>query len=299
MSIYVEIQIAGSNEDLWEKTQTPDLHQRWDLRFTDIHYLPRPDGSQPQQFLYQTRIGFGIAIRGMGETVGERLDERRQTSALKFWSDDPKSLIRTGSGYWQYEQNLQGIRFATRYDYQTRFGAAGQIFDQLMFRPLIGWATAWSFDRLRLWIEKGIDPAVALSNTLIYALTRLTLVFIWLYQGLVPKLLFLHADEQAMMAAGGLPVEQIPLAVRGFGALEVAFALLLLLTWRQRRMLLLNIPLMIAATLGIVLVSPEYLISSFNAVTLNISVLVFALIGYLAGADIPSAGRCLRQEKQS
>ena len=46
--IYVEIKIASSLEGLWEKTQNPNLHERWDLRFTGIEYLPRPDETQPQ-----------------------------------------------------------------------------------------------------------------------------------------------------------------------------------------------------------------------------------------------------------
>jgi hypothetical protein len=43
------------------------------------------------------------------------------------------------------------VRFLTGYDYGTRFGLPGQVIDRLALRPLLGWATAWSFDRLRLW----------------------------------------------------------------------------------------------------------------------------------------------------
>ncbi len=98
-------------------------------------------------------------MRGTGESVGEREGETgARTSALRFWSDDPRSLIRSGSGYWRYVPTGDGIRFLTRYDYEPRFGAAGRVFDRLAFRPLLGWATAWSFDRLRLWLEEGIEP---------------------------------------------------------------------------------------------------------------------------------------------
>jgi hypothetical protein len=51
-----------------------------------------------------------------------------------------------------------GVRFLTQYDYEPRFGVAGRAVDGLLFRPLLGWATAWSFDRLRLWLEDGIPP---------------------------------------------------------------------------------------------------------------------------------------------
>jgi hypothetical protein len=128
--IYVEINIHAPMEDLWRLTQTPNLHERWDLRFTGIEYLPRPNENEPQRFLYTTRIGFGLKICGEGESVGshnKRNGER--TSALKFGSNDPKSLIRTGSGYWHYIPGDNDITFLTWYDYQTRFGlrAAGSM----------------------------------------------------------------------------------------------------------------------------------------------------------------------------
>ena len=98
MTIYVETLIRSDLERLWQVTQTPELHTRWDLRFTDIRYLPRPDPSQPQRFVYETRIGFGIRIRGEGESVATReAASGVRTSSLRFWSDDPKSLIRVGS----------------------------------------------------------------------------------------------------------------------------------------------------------------------------------------------------------
>src|SRR5205085_750191 len=110
-----------------------------------------------------------------------------------------KSLIRTGSGYWQYIPEKDGVRFLTWYDYETRFGILGSLFDRAIFRPMIGWATAWSFDRLRLWIEKGIVPAAAFRSSLVHALARFTLAFIWVYQGLVPKLLSTNRDELVML----------------------------------------------------------------------------------------------------
>ena len=36
--IYVEIFIRGTLEDLWRLTQTPELHTRWDLRFSRIEF---------------------------------------------------------------------------------------------------------------------------------------------------------------------------------------------------------------------------------------------------------------------
>lgn len=97
MSIYVEIRMRAAMDELWRFTQSPDLHARWDLRFTSIEYCPRAGEAAPQRFLYATRVGFGIAIEGEGETVGTRDDGRgSRSSALRFWSGDPKSLILEG-----------------------------------------------------------------------------------------------------------------------------------------------------------------------------------------------------------
>jgi hypothetical protein len=45
MSIYVEILVRVPMDALWCHTQTPALHERWDLRFSRIKYLPRKDES--------------------------------------------------------------------------------------------------------------------------------------------------------------------------------------------------------------------------------------------------------------
>jgi hypothetical protein len=297
MGIYVETFIHGSMEELWRRTQTPELHEQWDLRFSHITYLPRPDPAEPQRFLYETRIGFGLAIRGKGESVGDKAQADRRTSALTFWSDDPRSIIQKGSGYWQYVQHEQGVQFLTWYDYSTRFGLAGKVFDRAIFRPLMGWATAWSFDRLRLWIENGIAPATTRRNALMHGIARIALAFIWLYHGLIPKLLLTQRDEVAMLLDAGVSPASVHLMVRLLGLAEVAFGVLLLLTWRQRWPFVATIALMLLATAGVALRSPQYLGAAFNPVTLNVAVIALALIGFIANVGSPFAGRCLRRRR--
>ena len=60
------------------------------------------------------------------------------------------------------------IHFETQYDYDTRFGRIGNVIDFYMFRPLLGWATAWSFDALKLWLEKGLHPRLLIRRTMTY-----------------------------------------------------------------------------------------------------------------------------------
>jgi hypothetical protein len=182
MPIWVEAFVRAPLEEVWRRTQDPALHQRWDLRFSRIEYLPRAAG-EPQRFLYRTRIGLGLEIRGEGESTGTTdTASGSRASALRFWSTDRKSLIRSGSGYWRYTPEVEGTRFVTVYDYQPRFGVAGRIVDRLLFRPLLAWATAWSFDRLRRWIEDELPPAAAARQTVVHAVARASLALIWIYQ---------------------------------------------------------------------------------------------------------------------
>jgi hypothetical protein len=290
--IYVEITIRGDVEEVWKHTQRSELHELWDLRFTTIRSLPRVSEAEPQRFLYTTQIGFGLHIDGEGESTGNREETTGlRTSALKFWSGDLKSLIAEGSGYWQYIPTEDGVRFLTWYDYRTRFGVVGHWLDRFLFRPLLGWATAWSFDRLRLWIDNGLAPKAALRLAAIHAWARSAVAFIWLWQGLVPKLLFDQADERAMMAASHLPAGLLAIV----GGIEVAFAALALGTWRWRSFFVLNMLAMTGALATVALRSPSYLVAAFNPVTLNVAMIALSLIGYVAAAEIPSASRCLRR----
>src|SRR5437870_4456476 len=154
MKLTAETLIKSDRETVWRLSQTPLLHARWDLRFTDIEYLPRESAAEPQRFRYATRIGFGLAVKGWGETIG---DPERSTSALRFGSTDAKSIIREGTGSWTYSEQAGTVRFSTVYDYTIRHGWFGRVLD-LLFRPLMIWATRWSFDRLRIWIEDGVQP---------------------------------------------------------------------------------------------------------------------------------------------
>jgi len=314
--IYVEIPIHASMDELWEKTQNPQLHQRWDLRFTQIEYLPG-QADEPQKFLYRTRIGFGRKVDGQGESTGTRGgDNGERTSSLKFWSEDSKSLIKVGSGYWKYVPSVQPesagehpstslragcrstIRFFTWYDYETRFGALGKLVDRCFFRPLLGWATAWSFDRLRLWIEKGISPEVSRDRALVYAIARGTSAFIWLYHGLVPKLLY-HDRIELDLLSRITPPDFLRTAATFAGLLEVSFAFLLVLLWRQTWPLSVTVVLMLAGIPIVALTAPEYLHAAFNPVTLNVSLAAFAGIALVVRRDLASAAGCLRKPKEN
>ncbi|MYS11784.1 hypothetical protein GTW71_36380 [Streptomyces sp. SID6041] len=176
MGLFIETRVRADLETLWERTQEPDRHQRWDLRFTEIAYLPGAD-DRPRTFRYATRVLPFLVVAGTGVSAGERHRAGGdRVSALRFSSPHPLSLIAEGSGYWRYVPTPDGVRFLTGYDYRPRWGRPGRLADRLVFRPLMGWATAWSFDRLRLWCERGVTPERSRNHWLLELLARALLV---------------------------------------------------------------------------------------------------------------------------
>ncbi|MET4160048.1 SRPBCC family protein [Agromyces sp. PvR057] len=177
--IYVETTIAADLEQVWRLSQEPSAHARWDLRFSSIVPEPEPEpepapepapgqasvrptqrvvegetaDAAARRFTYTRRVPFHT-VHGIGVSLGEtdRPDGSR-TSALRFSTDDRLSPLRSGRGYWRYTTDAAGTRFITGYDYEPGWGPL-----DVVVRPLLGWATAWSFDRLRIWIERGEEP---------------------------------------------------------------------------------------------------------------------------------------------
>lgn len=151
--IFVSIRIEASLDRVWELTQDPARHARWDARFSRIAPV-EPLAGGGIRFRYERRVG-PLSIVGTGTTIGERdRPDGTRTSALRFDADSRLSPLRAGRGYWRYREDTGGVVFTTGYDYDPNWGRVADLF----VRPLIGWVTAWSFDRLRIWAEGGAPP---------------------------------------------------------------------------------------------------------------------------------------------
>src|SRR5215204_56439 len=146
--IIVEAIIPCDVETLWERSQNPDLHILWDIRFSRIAYLAECDEKGFELMDYRTKIGFGMEIKGVGRYLQ---NTPLKHSTFEFESDDWKSIIKIGRGIWQYKPSAEGTYFRTVYDYETNYGFFGRLIDRALFRPLMQLATEWSFETLRRW----------------------------------------------------------------------------------------------------------------------------------------------------
>ncbi|PIC67112.1 hypothetical protein CSV71_09430 [Sporosarcina sp. P21c] len=293
--IYVEIPIHAPLQRVWDASQDPELHAQWDLRFSSIYYVPKEE-DQPQRFTYTRTVGPFITVEGWGESSGTaHLDSGSRSSSLHFGTNQKISPIREGRGYWKYEPMEEGTKFLTQYDYQTNFGKVGQLMDTV-FRPLMGYATAVSFDVLKRWLERGETPISQYRRYFTMQLLTVFFAFLWIYQGLVPKLLAMHPQEKAMVASGlSLSDALATNAVYVIGLAEVVFGVVWLLYRNKRHLLLLQLLAFPLLTIAAFIAAPETAVHPFNPITFNVALIVLTSIGFLLSKDVPTAASCKRK----
>ena len=105
---------------------------------------------------------------------------------------------------------------------------------------------------------------------------NLSLAFLWGYQGLVPKILFINPDEIALWQTFGLSYAQAQLAGWGSGILECIFALLFLLS-SSKYLHYLSIFSLVFLFALVAFLIPNSLIRAFNPVVMNLAMISLSL----------------------
>jgi hypothetical protein len=118
---------------------------------------------------------------------------------------------------------------------------------------------------------------------LVHILARVAVAFVWIYHGVVPKLIYQHPDELTIIRKAGVSFESAPEVVRWIGVVEIVVGLLVIVGIPSVRLpLILTVVLGIGATIGVAIQSPEFLIAAFNPVSLNVCVVALSLVGLLS-----------------
>lgn len=109
----------------------------------------------------------------------------------------------------------------------------------------------------------------------IHLVSRLVLGFIFIYHGLVPKIIWLHPVEIQLTTAHGLDAAFIsPVA----GVLEVVLGLSLLLMRKSLLPVYIAIASLVMLLLDVMLIMPSLLTAAFNPVTTNLVAIAMAYI---------------------
>jgi hypothetical protein len=107
---------------------------------------------------------------------------------------------------------------------------------------------------------------------------QLSLVFLWLYQGLIPKILFQSAAEIAIWQNMGFELNLAKIMVGLSGLAEMIFGLLFL-KWNHFIILhCINIVGLIVLLLLIIITDPLQLTTAFNPMVMNIAMLMLSVL---------------------
>ncbi|EXF58788.1 doxX-like family protein [Acinetobacter sp. 1294596] len=104
---------------------------------------------------------------------------------------------------------------------------------------------------------------------------QLTLALLWLYQGLVPKILFQSPDEIIIWQNMGFDLVLAKILLGLSGGIEMLFGLFFL---KWPRSILLHSLNIIGLLLLIICIAPLQLTAAFNPVVMNIAMLMLSVV---------------------
>jgi hypothetical protein len=116
---------------------------------------------------------------------------------------------------------------------------------------------------------------------LIHQICRFTVGGIWLYQGLVPKLLGPHVDELAMSQAFGIPHELGTTVSQIAGISEIAFGVTVIVLHHHAWPQWLSAVMTALLLAFVAIYAPAYLAAAFNPVVMNVASIALSAIALL------------------
>lgn len=116
---------------------------------------------------------------------------------------------------------------------------------------------------------------------MIEIISRLSLILIWIYHGLVPKIIFKH-EQEVLMNSIFFPFLPKEFTLWFSGIMELIYAGLLILFFRSAVMLYPSLLFSVFATLAIWIKIPELFEHAFNPFSTNLAVFALSLINLIA-----------------
>lgn len=109
---------------------------------------------------------------------------------------------------------------------------------------------------------------------------HLGLAILWIYQGLVPKIIAKSVDEQRFWAIFSLPEQIIFFLINIVGLAEILFGLCFLLFKNKFLISLhyLNLFAMLGLSIFVVIVHPLYFTAAFNPFVMNVAMATLSLV---------------------
>lgn len=106
---------------------------------------------------------------------------------------------------------------------------------------------------------------------------HMSLAILWIYQGLIPKIIFKANDERRIWMLQGFNEHTALSLMQYSGAIEIIFGALFLTGYKTLALHYLNIVGMLGLSFLILLVDPHYFTQAFNPFVMNIAMLALSL----------------------
>lgn len=107
---------------------------------------------------------------------------------------------------------------------------------------------------------------------------HITLAVLWVYQGLIPKVLYKAQDEQYIWQQQGFDEVMSLILMQFSGYIEIIFGLLFLFFRRSKILHVLNILGMFGLSLLITMIDFRYFQNAFNPFVMNVSMASLSII---------------------
>jgi len=107
---------------------------------------------------------------------------------------------------------------------------------------------------------------------------HITLAVLWIYQGLVPKIIFKTTDEQRLWQYLFTDERLISILIEFAGYMEIAFGLLFLFFRQSQILHYFNIIAMIGLSLVVIIISPLYFTAAFNPFVMNLTMAILSVV---------------------
>ncbi|MHA3059262.1 DoxX-like family protein [Acinetobacter sp. ANC 4636] len=121
-----------------------------------------------------------------------------------------------------------------------------------------------------------MNPKLQLQNT--QRLIQYSLAALWIYQGLIPKVLFQSAGEIQIWQSIGFEPTLAKICVALSGLVEILFGATFLLWHTSRIVHRLNIVGLAGLLLLITMTDPSQLSSAFNPVIMNSAMIILSIV---------------------
>ncbi len=116
-------------------------------------------------------------------------------------------------------------------------------------------------------------------------LLRLSLAFMWIWTGLTSAFWYPVSDSYQMLGAVGLSGMALPIALYAAALLDTLLGLALLLNYRLRRVLLIQIAMMLGYSLILTFCLPEFWLHPFGPISKNLPLIAASLMLYVREGD--------------